>query len=156
MIAYALWLLAAVSTIGLGVWAWRQYPKPRPWVDIAPGVHWTGASDKLAVERAWALASVALYKHLPELNEKLSAAAVYVTVKPSNTWVDAWGRRVGGQTWEPNEVEVGLDLSALVHELIHLTEARAGLDKSNCLFWQFDGDKRGEADRAYRVALAGK
>lgn len=102
------------------------------------------------VAQAWRMALEALDQHTRWKMPLLVATRVRIFVVAGNKWTDLYGRTVGGlqlADW----LYVGLDLSALAHELAHYLESLEGTVDDGHQTWAKAGIW--DADEAYRAAM---
>lgn len=158
-IAVACLLAAIVVAIAIAAWrlsraiqidwvrlehyrhAWFSAPVGFDWTRLVPAMH--RAESELAEFTTWTPEQVAFV-----LDD------VRVLVRPDSTWIDGWGRSVGG-VQSGGAVEVGSDLSALCHELAHVCQLRINgttdplhATWGECGIWA--------ADNAFRAWLAAR
>lgn len=67
-----------------------------------------------------------------------ATSSLFIIVKQSDSWVDAWGRSVAGLQ-EGDWLSVGHNLAGLCHEMAHLVEEYAGSPDPSHLNWRSRG-----------------
>lgn len=75
------------------------------------------------------------FSNIPSANIMSAGAIAQIQVRATTSWVDAWGRKVGGLQIQ-RALAVGCDLMALCHELAHLAEIQyGGVPDENHVNW---------------------
>lgn len=157
MTELAIAVATAVVFAAIGVVVYFAYRDSPKWGTLASGQRYFAPPgfEAKRLELALALAERCLTDCtvFPRAAIAAVVARASVLVTAEESWVDAWGRRIGGFTQvSTSTVVVGPDLSALCHELAHLLEAYCfGATDDGHVQWMERGITA--ADEAYRRAL---